>query len=200
MTIQLKHIIKVFGLAIALRLLQVLPRTLAAALLCFRPRVSHGTDCVGFPHPEEEFSKFSSSAKVDKHAKNLKRKRAEGEESAGGKEDKEDAESKAEPSFATTDFQEGVSTGVWPTRYITPSDRFTHLVTVVPDTERYRDGVSKAQPFTGTGSAASPNHQWPAWLHDVRQWVLFLPIDDDVSANCKLVYTEELFPCTYAHE
>ena len=39
MTIQLKHIIKVFGLAIALRLLQVLPGT-RAALLCFRPCVS----------------------------------------------------------------------------------------------------------------------------------------------------------------
>ena len=168
-------------------------RCCASALVC----QSHGTDYVGFPHPEDEFAKFSSSAKVDKHAKRLKRKQAEAEESAGGNED---SESKAEPSFATTDFQEGVSTGVWPTRYITPSDRFTHLVTVVPDTERYRDGVSKAQPFTGTGSAASPNHQWPAWLHDVRQWVLFLPIDDGVSANCKLVYTEELFPCTYAHE
>ena len=130
---------------------------------------------------------------MDEHARSLIRKRAEAEESAGGKQE-------TEPSFASTDFQEGVSTGVWPTRYITPSDRFTHLVTVVPDTERYRDGVSKAQPFTGTGSAASPNHQWPAWLHDVRQWVLFLPIDDGVSANCKLVYTEELFPCTYAHE
>ena len=188
MTIQLKHIIKVFGLAIALRLLQVLPRTLAA-LLCFCARVSHTTDCVGFPHPEEEFSKFCSSAKVDKHAKSPKRKRAEAEESAGGNED---SESKAEPSFATTDFQEGVSTGVWPTRYITPSDRFTHLVTVVPDTERYRDRVNRAQPFTCTGSAALPNHQWPAWLHDVRQWVLFLPIDDDVSANCELVYTVEL--------
>ena len=192
MTIQLQHMVNVFGLAIALRLLQVLPRTLAA-LLCFCARVSHTTDCVGFPHPEKEFSKFCSSAKVDKHAKSPKRKRAEAEESAGGKQ-------QTEPSFASTDFQEGVSTGVWPTRYITPSDRFTHLVTVVPDTERYRDGVSKAQPFTGTGSAASPNHQWPAWLHDVRQWVLFLPIDDGVSANCKLVYTEELFPCTYTHE
>ena len=37
MTIQLQRMVKVFGLAIVLRLLQVLPRTLAAALLCFRP-------------------------------------------------------------------------------------------------------------------------------------------------------------------
>ena len=122
---------------------------------------------------------------MGEHARSLIRKRAQTEESAGGKQE-------AGPSFATTDFPEGVSRGVWPTRYITPSDRFTHLVTVVPDMERYRDRVNRAQPFTCTGSAALPNRQWPAWLHDVRQWVLFLPIDDEVSANCELVYTVEL--------
>ena len=59
MTLQLEHVIKVYGLAIALRLLQVLPSTLAA-LLCFRPCVSHGTGYTGFPLQRMRFPRLTA--------------------------------------------------------------------------------------------------------------------------------------------
>ena len=151
------------------------------------------------PTPEDEVSKIDSSAKVEVQSKSRKRKRAEHNQGgAGGKQKEEHTGGKKEeePPFASTEFDEenmatalSVSTVPWPNRYITPGDRFTHVVTVVPDTEYYRRGVNKAQPFAAAGTVALPNNQWPAWLHDVRQWVLFLPVDDEVAAHCTSVDT-----------
>ena len=59
MTLQLEHVVKVSGLALALRLLQVLPSTLAA-LLCFRPCVSHGTGYTGFPLQRMRFPRLTA--------------------------------------------------------------------------------------------------------------------------------------------
>ena len=103
------------------------------------------------PTPEDEVSKIDSSAKVEVQSKSRKRKRAEHNQGgAGGKQKEEHTGGKKEeePPFASTEFDEesmatalSVSTVPWPNRYITPGDRFTHVVTVVP-TRSTTEGAS----------------------------------------------------------